>query len=177
MEIKAKCKYDLDSVKALTHLTMFKKANPKKRMVFWTIIYAIVLASITLELIYFGMDSTLYVPLCVGILGIALIYFWYFFTPKIQYNALAKLKDVENEYIFCDNIFKAVTKSKEYTGEAEIEYSLFVRVYETSKYIFMYKTNNQAFLVDKSTITDGTIEEIKNKLQSYLKDKYVICKY
>lgn len=29
MEIRAKCKYDYDSVKALTHLTMFKKSNPK----------------------------------------------------------------------------------------------------------------------------------------------------
>ena len=32
MEIRAKCKYDLDSVKALTHLTMYKKADPKKKI-------------------------------------------------------------------------------------------------------------------------------------------------
>ena len=35
MEIKAKCKYDLDSVKALTHLTMYKKADLRKRLIFW----------------------------------------------------------------------------------------------------------------------------------------------
>ena len=31
-----------------------------------------------------------------------------------------------------------INKSKEYSGEAEIEYSVFVKAYETSKYIFLY---------------------------------------
>ena len=88
-----------------------------------------------------------------------------------------KMKDVENQYIFCDNVLKTFTKSKEYNGEAEIEYSLFVKVYETSKYFFMFQTKNQVLLVDKNTIEGGTVEDIRNKLTTYVKDKYIICKY
>ena len=177
MEIKAKCKFDFDSIRALTHLTMFKKANPKKRLIFWSVAFAILVVVIILEIIAFGMDLILLVLLGVEMLWLMLMCFWYFIIPKTQYKSLAKMKETENEYIFCDNVLKTFTKSNEYNGEAEIEYSLFVKVYETSQYLFLYQTNNQVFIVDKSTIENGTVEEIRSKLSAFVKDKYIICKY
>ena len=177
MEIKAKCKFDFDSIRALTHLTMFKKANPKKRLIFWSVAFAILVVVIILEIIAFGMDLILLVLLGVEMLWLMLMCFWYFIIPKTQYKSLAKMKETENEYIFCDNVLKTFTKSNEYNGEAEIEYSLFVKVYETSQYLFLYQTNNQVFIVDKSTIENGTVEEIRSKLSAFVKDQYIICKY
>ena len=177
MEIKAKCKYDLDSVKALTHLIMYKKADPKKRLIFWSVAFLFLFIIIVFEIFAFGMDIRLLVLLSVEILGLLLIYFWYFIFPKIQYKSLAKMQNVENEYVFYDNALKTFTRSQEYNGEADIEYSLFVKVYETTKYLFLYQTNNQVFIVDKSTIEGGTPEDIRNKLSSYVKDMYIICKY
>lgn len=177
MEIKAKYKFDFDSIRALTHLTMFKKANPKKRLIFWSVAFAILFVVIILEIIAFGMDLILLVLLGVEMLWLMLMCFWYFIIPKIQYKSLAKMKETENEYIFCDDVLRTFTKSQEYNGEAEIEYSLFVKVYETSRHLFLYQTNNQVFIIDKNTIEGGTAEDIRNKLSSFVKDKYVICKY
>lgn len=177
MEIKAKCKYDFESVKAFVHLTMYKRADPKKRLIFWTIAYAILIAFIVWEIVVFDMDTTLLVLLACGISILLLTYLWYFIIPKIQYRSLAKIRGIENEYVFCDNALKVFTKSREYNSEAVIEYSVFTRAYETSKYLFLYQTNNQAFLVDKSTIEGGTAEEIRNKLSGLLKNKYIVCKY
>ena len=177
MEIRAKCKYDYDSVKALTHLTMFKKANPKKRLTFYSVAFAILFAVIILEIIAFGADTILFILLGVEIAVQVLLCFWYFIVPKMQFKSMAKMKNIENQYIFGDNALKVFTKSEDYNGEAEIEYSFFVRVYETTKYFFIHQTNNQVFLVDKSTVEDGTIEEIRNKLSTFVKDKYIICKY
>jgi len=174
MEIRAKCKFDIDSIRALTHLLMFKKANPRKRMIFWSVIYAILLVVVILESVFWGFE-----PVLLAIIVVVVLFgcYFYFLLPKIQYKALAKMKDAENEYVFCENVLKVFTKSKEYSGQAEVEYSLFVRVYETSKYFFMYQTNNQVFLVNKATIEDGTAEEIRNKLRAFVKNKYIICKY
>jgi len=177
MEIKAKCKFDFDSIRALTHLSMFKKANPKKRLIFWSIAYAILLIIIVIEIVAFDVKTILFVLLGVEILGFLLMYFTYFITPKKRYNALSKMKEAENEYIFLDDAVKAFTKSQDYNGEAVIEYSLFVRVYETTRYIFLYQTKNQVFIVDKNTVEGGTVEEIRNKLTPYVKDKYILCKY
>ena len=177
MEIKAKCKYDFDSVKALTHLTMYKKADPKKRLIFWSAAFLILSIIIILEIVAFSMDTILLILLGVNILFLFLIFFWYFIIPRIQYKSLVKMQNVENEYMFGDNVLKVFSKSQEYNGEAQIEYSFFVKVYETTKYLFLYKTNNQVFVVDKSTIEGGTVEEIRNKLSDFVKDKYFLCKY
>ena len=176
MEIKAKCKCDFESIRALTHLSLFKKANPKKRFLTWSIISGILAVIIILEMIIFS-DAMLVELLCVAGILFLLECYLYFLLPKIRYKALAKMKDAENEYIFCDNVLKTFTKSQEYNGEAEIEYSLFVKVYETSRHLFLYQTNNQVFIIDKNTIEGGTAEDIRNKLSSFVKDKYVICKY
>ncbi len=176
MEIKAKCKFDFESIKALTHLSLFKKASPKKRFLTWSIISTILAVIIVLEMIIFS-DPMLIEVLLVAIVLFLFECYLYFLLPKIRYKAVAKMKDAENEYIFCDNVLITFTKSQEYNGEAEIEYSLFVKAYETSKYFFMYQTNNQVFIVDKSTVEGGTVEDIRSKLTTHIKDKYIICKY
>ena len=176
MEIKAKCKLDMDTTKALTHLWMFKKANPKKRMLTWLIVSVILVLVLVLEAIVFS-DITMMKPIWLLVVIWLLECFLYFIFPKMQYKSLSKMKNAENQYTFCDNILKTFTKSDDYTGQAEIEYSLFEKVYETSKYFFMYQTKNQVFVVDKSTIEGGTVEEIRNKLSAFVKDKYILCKY
>ena len=86
MEIKAKCKFDFDSIRALTHLTMFKKANPKKRLIFWSVVFAILFVVIILEIIAFGMDLILLVLLGGGIGGIAGIYTFRHKTQKAYFK-------------------------------------------------------------------------------------------
>ena len=177
MEISAKCKFNKDSIRALAHLATFKKSDPKKTVIIRAVLCVILLLVIIAEIVVFEFDIIPIVLIVVDILVIAIDCFMYFLLPRIQYKALAKLKDAENEYVFCDNVLKTYTKSKEYNGEAEIEYSLFVKVYETSKYLFLYQTNNQVLIVDKNTIEGGTAEDIRNKLSTSVKEKYIVCKY
>jgi hypothetical protein len=177
MEIKAKGKLDLESVKALAHLSMFKKADPKKRICFWFVVIAILCMVIVSELLAFGADAFLFVLLGLEILGFFLICFSYFIIPRIQYRSLGKFQNIENEYIFYDTALKVFSKSREYSWEAELRYSLIVKVYETSRYLFLYRTDRQVFPVDKSTIDTAAVEEIRNTLSAFVKEKYIICKY
>lgn len=177
MEIKAKCKLDMKAMKALTYLGMYKKADPQKRMRFWAVSYAILFVVILLEMLLFGADFTL-IMLAVAEVGIFLLLCdWYVNSPKRKYNALGKLKDAENEYTFCEESMKAVTNTNEYKGEAEIRYTLFSRVYETSQYFFLWQMNRQVYMVDKSTIAGGTVEDIRRILMHFLGKRYVLCNY
>ena len=177
MKIQAKCKFDFESIKALTHLSTYRKANPKKAVQLRTILYCALLFIIVAELVAFGSDLILIILIITDILAIALAAFMYFGLPRIRYNYLAKMKSAENDYIFYDDVLKVFTKSEIYNGEAEIAYSLFVKVYETSAYFFLYQTANQVFIIDKSTIEGGSAEDIRNRLSLFVKDKYIICKY
>lgn len=177
MEIRAKCKFDKDSIRALTHLSTFKKFNPKKTVITRIILCFVLLLIIAAEPIAFGFDVFSIIFIVVDLLVISIDCFMYFGFPKIQYKALAKMKDAENEFVFCDNVIKVFSKSQEYNGEAEFEYSLLVKVYETSRHLFLYQTNNHVYIVDKSTIEGGTVDEIRNKLFAFVNDKYILCKY
>lgn len=177
MEIKASCKYDLNAMKAFTRRNMYIKANPKSRMIVTTILYAILMLLIVFCLIVFGHNSTLYTILGLCVLMLVWLYFTYFLSPIIRYNAQEKMKDVKNEYIFYDDIIKASTEGDEFKGETKIEYSLLVKAYETNEYFFIYITKRQAFIIDKSTVEGGSPLEIRQKLMSCLDDKYIVCDY
>ena len=139
--------------------------------------FGLLLVIAILEIIILEMGM----PLILVVIAAVIIMLWnaymWFFYPKVRYNALAKMKNTQNEYVFTDEKIFVISTGAEYNGEAEIEYSLFVKVYETSKYLFLYQTNNQVFIVDKSTVEGGTVEEIRNKLSTFVKAKYITCKY
>ena len=176
MEIRAKSKFDLESLKAFTRFLLFKKNDPKKRFVLWTSILAGLSLIMALELIV-SRDPFWILLLFVAALTVLLECYFYFALPKIRYNLLANFKETENEYVFCDNVLKIYTKNKEYNGSAEIEYSALVKGFETSRYFFLYQTKNQVFMVDKSTVEGGSAEEIRNKLFEFMQNKLVICEY
>ena len=176
MEIKAKCKYNFDCIKATTHLSLYKRKNPQKSFVVWSIISAILALIIIFKLIMF-FDPIWIKLLCLEFALFLLSCYLYFILPKIRYKAMAKMKNIENEYVFCDDVVKIYSRSAEYNGEAMIEYPLFVKAYETSRYFFLFQSNNQVFAVDKSFIEGGSAEDIRNKLAARIKGKYVVCKY
>ena len=177
MEIKAKGKLDLELCKALMHLVMFKKADPKKRMRVWTVVYAVLLAVVIAELIAFGVDAFLLAMLGVLVIIYLFACYSYFLLPRIKYKGLARMRDVENEYVFCDAELRVLTRGEEYSGESVLKYSVFVKAYETSRYFFLFQQQNQVLAVDKSTIENGTQKDIRDKLTSSIAGKYIVCKY
>lgn len=174
MEIRAKCHYNLDAINALVRLSMFKRNDPKKRMILWTILYALLFGVILLEKMIFRVDLPLDILFIIEFATLLYLYFGYFLLPKIRYHAMSKMKEIANEYIFYDDQLHVSSNSEDYHGTAEIKYDLFVRVYETSRYLFLYETKNQVFLVEKSTLSGGTIEELRKK---FAKGRYVLCNY
>lgn len=176
MEIKAKCSFDFVSIKALTLVSAFRTFNPKKRFIIISIFSFLLAAFLLFEILYF-YEFSLFIFFLVLVFLYTRECCLHFLLPKIRYKALANMQNTINEYTFCEDNLKIHTISKECNGDTQIEYSLLVKVYETSDYLFLYQPQNQVFIVDKSTITDGTVEDIKNKLKSYVKKKYYICKY
>ena len=177
MEIKAKCKCDLDSVKALVHLFMFKKADPKKRMTFWSISFLVLILIIIFELIMWGVKTILLVVLAVELIWLIIMWLWFVVIPKRQYKAMKSMQDALNIYTFSNDLVRIHTYGKEYHGEVEMEYSLFAKAYETEKHLFLFHTNNQVFVINKDTIEGGTVDDIRDRLTAFISDKYIICDY
>ena len=177
MEIKASCTLDLNAIKALNGLMMFRKNDPKKRMILWGIIYAVIIVCVIMLIATYGLTDEFALYLFMLFAFLLLGCYLYFLQPRVQYKAMAKLKNAENRYVFRDETMDIISAADAFNGQSELRYSVIVRAMETSKYFFIFQTKNQAFLVDKSTITDGTPEQIREKLRSHLGKKYMLCRY
>jgi len=177
MEIHAKCKYDLDAITAFTHVTMYKREEPLKRLIFWSVIFLFPLTLVVFDLMVFGAEPMLFVLIACTALMYFFLYFGYFVTPRRTYHSMAAMKNVENIYVFYEDKMLVSSCNEMHSGNSETAYSALVKVYETSAYFFLYQTVNQAFIVDKGTIENGTAEDIRAKLMMYVGNKYFICKY
>ncbi len=177
MEIKAKCKYDFKTCKAMAHVYSYKKKNPLKTMILHFIL-AFVLAVLNFILIRLtGGEAINTVAFVCCLLIVVLELTMYFLMPRLQYNSMSKMKDMANDYIFRDEDFTATTDSEEYKGDSVVRYSLLEKVMETSEYFFLFQNKRSVFLVDKTTFEEGTAQELRKKLFPILGKKYIICKY
>lgn len=174
MEITAKCVYDLKAVTAVQHVGMYKKRNPKKCIFWWMAACILLIVLMILEDLFLDADMTELIVLLLAAMGV--MCFVHFLTPRITYRGQGSMRDAENTYVFGETGVSITSKADHYTGEAQVEYPLFLQVYETSRYFFLFQTKRQVFAVDKSTIQGGTVEDIRNRLSGAVK-KYVICKY
>ena len=177
MKIKAKCKYDYACMKAATHANIFKRLNPKS---VGLILFVLLLADIgiqTVDIFLNGFNAVPVITLVVCLMGLAMLYFVYCELPKRQYMALGELKNLENKYFFEDDRMIILGANNAYKGRMEIEYSTLEKVIETSKYLLLYRSKFESYVVDKSTIVNGNIDDIRAKLVSYLQKQYMHCRY
>lgn len=87
------------------------------------------------------------------------------------------MQNLVNEYVFCDDKIYVSAENEVYKENTEIKYELIEKTIETKKYIFIYQTMSQALIVDKHTITNGTVDDLRRKLIFYVGEKYRIYNY
>lgn len=177
MEITASSVFDYESIKAFFYASVYKKKRPRRYFVFMNIWIAVLELLILVEMLAFGADGmmiVLFIAMAMLIIANCLMYFA---APKIQFASLQKMQGIKNEFTFCEDVIKVSSHGEFCHSETELQYSLIPKVMETSKYLFIYQSKAQAFIVDKSTIANGTIDDVRSKLLPFVKKKYILCKY
>lgn len=177
MEVYAKSKFDYETIKELAHRSSFRIMKPGTMVIFMAICNLIVLGNFIEACLYYESSSLDIVLLSIMIICDGVLLYIYWGVPKMRYKALGKLQNLENEFIFGDETMTIINRSEEYTGQGEIKYSIIPKVMETPKYIFIYQDLRSVYIIDKSTITNGTIEDIRAKLAQYVPQKKYIVKH
>lgn len=177
MEVYAKSKFDYETIKELAHTTSYRLLKPKAHGIFMVVCTSIILLLNIHMWLEYGLDSFNITTLVLIFVCDAVSIYIYWGLPKMRYKALGKLQNLENEFIFGDETIKISNKSEEYHGEGEVKYSLIPKVIETPKYMFIYQDLRSVYIIDKSTITNGTIEDIRAKLAQYVPPKKYIVRH
>lgn len=175
MEIKASGTLNYDGVKYLFYTSLFNKLNPKTGMALSITVFTLMFA---LYLAISLLVNIMYLPIAfLWALLILVFCLLIFFMPKRQYKALSKMQNLQNEYVFCDDKIYISAENAVYKEKTEIKYELIEKTVETKKYIFIYQNMLQALIVNKETITNGTVDDLRRKLVPILGKKYIICNY
>ena len=176
MEIKAQSVYDYETVKAMVRFSFYKRRSPRKTYIAYTAVMAVCVVILVALNLFVEYNSNFPFYLFVAAAGLLLINFSHFLMPKIRYNALKEMKDTVNNFVFTDECIFATSNNLNYSGNAQLNYGLFYKVYETDRYFFMFQDKLQLYIVDKNTI-QGDANVISSKFQQCLKKKYIRCKY
>jgi len=189
MNIRAKIKYDFEAAKALAYVSVFKKYNPKKRFLFLTctrvfllFVYALLWLCFQYLEVKYGVENS-WELFCVFFMLFGLVLIWsgiwaYCFFPKKQYESQGHTKDRNEEYQFLDESFVNSSDGEELMERSLIRYTVLFNVYETDRYLFLFRSKTQAYLVDKRTVEGGTCEELREKLKSYVgENNYIRCNW
>ena len=177
MEVYAKSKFDYETIKELSHRSSFRLMKPKTMLIYMVICNIIVIGDFIEACLYDNCGTLDTVLLIIMLICDGVLLYIYLGVPKLRYMALGKLQNLENEYVFGDETMKIINRSEEYSGQGEIKYSIIPKVLETPKYIFIYQNMRSTYVVDKSTITNGTIEDIRAKLAQYVPQKKYVIKH
>lgn len=177
MNIKAKSKFNYKTVKAFTHAEVFRKSHPLKKMLTYCLTAVLLAAVLILEMYLLGPSVLLFVLLAASGILLLLELYLYFILPRLRYRALGEMKGCENAFHFLEDEFRVTSNDNGYRGESRVQYKVLHRVVETSQYMFLYQNMSRTYIVEKSSVSGGTPLELREKLQSILKDRYMIYKY
>lgn len=120
-------------------------------------------AAIAFGLILFGLyaDPTMFMPLIALFAGCVLLANLNA-VPRMQANEVLKQmggKFPKSDYSFYEKEFKFYDKGD------PIPYSRLIRLIEDKQYLYLYVSEQSAYMVDKGTVTGGDVSELKTYLE------------
>lgn len=86
------------------------------------------------------------------------------FMPKLSYKRTIIKGQSVDEYTFMEDSIHIASKTENISSESDLKYNSFLKVYENSRYAFLYIAKERAYIVDKQTVTGGNFDRVRDLL-------------
>ena len=131
MEIKATATMNLETLCALSHLLMFRKANPKIRMLLWAVFYVLILGFVVWQIVLNGPEDSLVLSALILLAAAGMGCYLFFMMPRKRYKNLGKMRDALNTYTFTEDtllVDTVDTKGNFFQADNENSYAQITKV-------------------------------------------------
>ncbi len=184
MEIRASSKRDKETAKEFSYVVNFRSTSPLSTVIFLGVAFLstwAISAFILFKLNSAGKAGAFPAVLIIMVMAFVLLLFLYsllayFIMPKRQYEFFGYSKDAEISYLFEDDTITEYENSQNGSGNSTINYATLKKVYESDKRLYIYLDKVHVLIIDKSTITGGSVDELRDKLRDAVGKNYVVCK-
>jgi hypothetical protein len=171
MNIHASSTRDYETVKALVRAHSYRILPPVIRLVVFLLVLTPVAALSIYGYIY-SRDMLFLICLVMSLFAVGMNLFIYFGLPRMTYNSSKKLQGLKSEFIFNDSSFTEISEKDGFSSEETIPYEHIIKVDETKGYLFLYIAKNQAYCVEKATMTQKDYITLQNRLIGIFGKKY-----
>lgn len=159
MEIRGKSTYNWQTIKKFNGFNFFKRR--KWLFVLWVFAYALSAFGFIVEIVTDNFDDDSVMRLIL----LAVVALWLAFLagiyPKIRYNKNKFTHNMENKFVFTQDGFAMYQCGGDTESSADIKYSAVFKIFETKEFFYIYLTQNQAYIVEKSTLEGGTPYDLR----------------
>ena len=181
MEIKAKGKLDQQSISALAGFGIFKKYDYRKAILVLAAINLIptiytVVRLLILTRIEKTTDSHQMIMAMLPLLISTVVLTFPIRLMSYKAKMFNKQKNASFDYTFYDGSVSVICASIAGTKTFSIRYSELTMVGESSKNFFIYQGKN-SYIVEKSTLENGTADHLRHRFSSMENIKYITCNY
>ncbi len=176
MNVTAQGTIDRDSIKALNNIMIYGKKKPLKRLIWQTVLFFLLAAVLLIEGILWGFEDFMLWLIALCLIAVLMLNYLYFILPLIRIRQAGKSLGCVNRYEFTEEGFTATSDMPDFSGTSQTKYAMIKRVYETDRYLFLIMTNNAAFIIEKSTLSDNEDAILQKTLQKNT-TKYIRCQY
>ena len=159
MEIKASSKYDWETIKKFNRFHNFTKNKSANIALVVMDIFCGLLFVLTY--IWSALNLELIMIYLLLVFVNLVLVFAMFVLPKIQYKQNKQLHGVVNNIAFQENELLMEQCGENASGMGKFNYQALWRIYETKDSIYLYLNPRQAHIVNKSTVTGGTVEDLR----------------
>jgi hypothetical protein len=176
MEVYAKSAYDLKALKTYFRSRLSKRIKPAHMLFTYSAVIAAALG-VCLWSITTNPGSAFYYFASLWMLFMTyIVYHTYFIRPVKALKSSAQIKE-KDKFTFKDGEMEIKRSSAVVSKTAVIKYNTLFRVIETKDYIFIYPQKNSVFIVDKATVKNGSVADIRKAVASQTIRKYLVYKY
>lgn len=141
--------------------------------IFFSVATALVTACYILQFFLFERSAAISFSFYFIIFFDAVYAFACFLLPIITIKK-SKSNNITVNYIFGESTFFMSAQTVNGTEKAELPYANIIKALESKNDIYLYIGKNQAYIVDKSGFTEGTLDGFKGLIRAKVKNTRLI---
>ncbi len=161
MNLSVSTFYDKDR---LLRFSAFSGLRRIGMWVFFAIASIFVTVGFILQFLGMGIDGT--VIFCFVIVWLVDLFylFSYFVLPRLTVKKMPLL-GVKIDFLFLDSIFVMTSVTNRGEDKSTFKYSELHKIIEAKYDLYLYITKHQAFILDKTNLSEEQIKELKDHIQ------------
>lgn len=165
-EISVTCRSDERALRTLQGLMMFGKKEPKRSITRQAILFGILALLMALTSLLFWKDDLPFaiftiVASVLCLLAAAFPAYVYWHLPRRMLRK-SKQKPCESRYVFRETAFEITAESEDgFRANDTLPYTLLIKVTETADYFALFIEKNRAFMIEKHTLSNTEIGQLR----------------